>query len=176
MRPELPMPGVPQRRDLPLALPHESRMPAMPRDLLEGSGRDARRHVSRFRSRRRVVPGLLGHSRTRHASVRQRPDFYSERDSLQHRPAMLPANAQRLDRAGLSVRRNGTPAPAHNPRRQKIRLIYPISLLSAAAHRTPRQLFLQMTQPFRSRRDSLVTLRKRKSNLPMPEFRPMIEA
>ena len=41
---------------------------------------------------------------------------------MRQRPALLPAHPQRMDRAGLSLRRHRAPAPPHNPGRQKIRL------------------------------------------------------
>src|SRR4029077_15555117 len=39
-----------------------------------------------------------------------------------------------------------------------------------------RQLFVQIQQPLRRGRNSLIAFRKCESNLPMPQFRPMIKA
>src|SRR5277367_1662967 len=174
MRAQLPMPGVSPRRHLSLALQNESRMPAMPRRVLERSRRDARRDVSRLRGGGGLFPLVLGDSRADHAPVRRRPDFYSQRDRMRQRAALLPAHPQRLDRTGVSLGRNRTPAPAHNPGRQKVRLTR--FRLPGSAFRTRSELLLKAAQPLGGRRDRLVALGKGESNLAMSEFRPMVEA
>ena len=174
MRAQLSMPGVPPRRDLQFALQDESRMPTMPRRLLERSRRDAGRDVSRFRSCVRLVPGLLGYSDLGHALVRRRSDLSPERDCVRQRAPLLPAHKERMDDAGVSIRRNRTPTPAHNPGRQEIRLTqfwFPFTrdngyrLGSSGRFRAPRQLLLQMRQPLGSCRYGLIALRERESNL-----------
>src|SRR5258708_2434293 len=113
------MPRMRARRNLPLALQNESRMPAMPRRLLEGSRRVARRDVPRLRSRLQRIPALLAVPRVRNPRARHRADSHSLHRRRGQRPAMLSAYAQRMDRAGLSLRRHRTPPTARNPRPQK---------------------------------------------------------
>src|SRR5580693_9804192 len=79
-----------------------------------------------------------------------------------------------MDRARVSLGRNRTPAPAHNPGRQKVRLKR--FRLSGTALRARRELLLKVAQPIGGCSDRLVALGKRKSNLAMAEFRPMVEA
>src|SRR5271168_1729559 len=122
-RAELPMSRVRARRNLQLALQDESRMPAMPRDFLEGSRRVARRDVPRLRGGVLLVPGELAVPRVRDSGLRHRADFYSLHDRRRQRAAVLPAHAERMDGAGLSVRRHRASAVARDSRAQESFLI-----------------------------------------------------